>query len=58
MSTQKYSVALVSFVLGCLLLIINSIGFIMGPVVDTNPQERKPVSNYDYRTLIWADANR
>ncbi|MCH8313605.1 MAG: transglutaminase domain-containing protein [Nitrospinae bacterium] len=57
MSKQKYIVAWVSLLLGCLLLIINSIGFIMGPVVNTNLKGRKPVSNYDYRTLILADAN-
>lgn len=58
MSKIKNSVALLAFLLGCLLLIANGAGFFIGSVAENDPTDRKPVLNYDYRTLAWTEANR
>jgi Transglutaminase-like superfamily len=58
MMKHKFDIALLSFVLGVLLLIVNGAGFFIGPVVDANPKERKPVANYDFRTLNLEEAHR
>jgi transglutaminase superfamily protein len=58
MKKQKFNIALLSFVLGVLLLIVNAVGFFTGPVPDTHPEGREPVANYDFRTLDPEEANR
>lgn len=58
MKKHKFDITLLSFALGFLLLIVNVVGFFTGPVDGTNPMERKPVANYDFRTLNFEEANR
>lgn len=56
MRTQKYWLTLLSFVLGCLLLLVNGVGFFIGPV-ESSLKTSKPVTNFDNRTLSWKEAN-
>jgi transglutaminase superfamily protein len=53
---QKYWVTWFFLLLGGGLLTINCVGFLIGSVISNFPEVRKPVPNFDYRTLSWEKA--
>jgi len=58
MLKKRYCLAILSFALGLLLILTNIVGLFMGPVPENEPKERKPVANYDFRTLNLEEAQR